>query len=110
MGLPWEGSLRSLLGQVFFLGVLNSINNLLVAGAHAVVSMQPVPYLFSCQLRIVCYKVSGHHEKSRGAVPALHSKMLPERLLLNTEFTVRPFKPFNRSDGGTVCLHCKHLA
>src|SRR6478672_3820151 len=62
-------------------GVLNRIDNVLVAGAAAEVAVQRMPDLGFCWIGIVGEQSLRCHEHSRRAVAALQAMLLPESLL-----------------------------
>src|SRR2546428_4422686 len=74
-----------LLGRHLLGGVLDGLDDIVVAGAAAEVALEPVPDLALRRARVALDELSGRHDHARRAEAALQSVLLPEAVLDRVE-------------------------
>src|SRR4051794_38498281 len=85
-------------------GVLNCVDDVLVAGAAAEVPGEAFADLPFRGLRVVLQQRDGRHDHARRTVTALQAVFFPEALLQRMQVAVRR-EPLDRRDGGSVGLN-----
>src|SRR5947207_4536823 len=84
-------------------GVLNGVDDVLIAGAAAEVALDPLANLALGWRWVVLQQRHGRHDHPRRAVPALKPVLLPKAGLQRVKGAVRR-EPFDRGDRRSVGL------
>ena len=92
------------LSAAVFRGVLNGVDDVLIAGAAAEVAGDAVANLLLARRRIVLQQVDRRHDHARRAVAALQAVLFPEALLHRMQLAFRR-QPFDRHHRRAVGLH-----
>src|SRR5688572_16081621 len=101
MRLPW---LAHCLSATVLRGVLDRVDDVLVAGATAEVAGDAVADLLFTRRRIVLKQVDRRDDHARRAVAALQAMFFPESLLHRMELPFRR-QPLDRRHRRAVGLH-----
>src|SRR5262245_9323704 len=79
---------RLLAGRHLLGGVLDGLDDVVIAGAPAEVALEPVPDLTLARLRIALEQLRRRHDHARSAESALKPVLLPEPLLDRMELAI----------------------
>src|SRR4029077_7101288 len=90
----------------FFDGMLNRVDDVLVAGAATEIAGDAFTYLALRRRRRVVEQPDGRHDHARRAVAALQPVLFPESLLQGMQLAVRR-QALDRRDLGSVGLDCE---
>src|SRR6266478_8396286 len=88
-------------------GVLNGLDDIVVARAAAEVALELMANLVFRRLGVALNELCRRHDHARGAEPALQAVLLPEAFLDGVELAVLGH-PFDGPDLGAVGLHRQH--
>src|SRR5262245_35388772 len=90
-------------------GVLDRLDDVVVAGAAAQIALEEVADLGFARLLLALEELVGSHDHARCAEAALEAVLLPEALLDRVELSVLG-EPLDREDVSAVGLNGKHVA
>src|SRR5262249_30859977 len=85
------------------------LHDVLIAGAPAKISLEPVADLILGRTRIAIEQLRAGDDHSRSAITALEAVVFPEAFLNGVKLTVCR-KPFDRCYARPIGLHCEYRA